>query len=313
MIAGYPKIFAMGAHYIPNIFVGAVECTEKIDGSQFGFGISPSGELQMRSKGKVMSVHAPEKMFGKAVEFVVSIEERLKGLTGEDGLYLYGEFLESPCHNVMKYGRVPYNHIILFGASIGLRWITEHEELLRLGDLLGLETVPLLFEGVVESVDQIRGVMERDSILGGGQIEGVVVKNFAQPVMIGNLVIPSFAKFVRAEFKERLEKEWGPKFSSADKLQQFIESFKTEARWVKAVQHLREAGSLVNEPKDIGALIKELERDIVEEEELNIKEWLYHHYLSQIVRVAKHGLPEWYKEQLLKRMFPVEEVRDELE
>lgn len=38
-----------------------------------------------------------------------------------------------------------------------------------------------------------------------------------------------------------------------------------EARWHKAVQHLREDGQLVNDMKDIPALLRELNRDLDEE------------------------------------------------
>ena len=39
----YPKIFNVGNNYIPNLLVGRVEVTEKIDGSQFSFGVNKDG------------------------------------------------------------------------------------------------------------------------------------------------------------------------------------------------------------------------------------------------------------------------------
>jgi hypothetical protein len=51
----FPKIFALGTMYIRDIFEGAVEITEKIDGSQFVFGMI-DGKLQLRSKGAVLYV-----------------------------------------------------------------------------------------------------------------------------------------------------------------------------------------------------------------------------------------------------------------
>jgi len=47
----FPKIFTIGCNYILDIFKNEVEITEKVDGSQFGFG-KINGELFLRRKGK---------------------------------------------------------------------------------------------------------------------------------------------------------------------------------------------------------------------------------------------------------------------
>ena len=85
-------------------------------------------------------------------------------------------------------------------------------------------------------------------------------------------------------------------------IQDFMNSFCTEARWQKAVNHMKEDGRLTNSPKDIGTLFKEVHLDIIEEETDNIKEFLYNHFIKDIKRRATRGLPEWYKEQLLKNL-----------
>lgn len=36
------------------------------------------------------------------------------------------------------------------------------------------------------------------------------------------------------------------------------------------------------------------------EEEQNIKQWLWNEFKGNILRTSTHGLPEWYKEKLLK-------------
>jgi hypothetical protein len=131
-------------------------------------------------------------------------------------------------------------------------------------------------------------------------VEGVVVKNYAQTIMIGSKIYPSFGKYVRPEFREKLNKTWT---SGKDKVQEFIDSFRTEARWQKAIQHLQEKGELVNEPKDIGKLVAEVKRDILEEEELNIKNGLYRLFKDTILRKATAGLPEKYKEWLAEKAF----------
>lgn len=57
MIKAFPKIFAIGTDYIKDIFSETVEVSEKIDGSQFGFG-KINGDVFMRSKGAQLFVGA---------------------------------------------------------------------------------------------------------------------------------------------------------------------------------------------------------------------------------------------------------------
>lgn len=304
-IHSYPKIFAVGSDHIPDLFRGSVEVTEKIDGSMFAFGITAEGQLVMRSKGKEMFFEACEKMFTKAANYVDQIQGKLREMAGPQGIFFYGEFLGGPSHNVLKYARVPENHIMVFGAMLGEGWIHDHAEMQRLAAQIDLETVPLLHSGPLETVEGLAAFFERDSILGNEKLEGVVVKNYEQKTIIGQQVFPSFGKYVRAEFKERHAKDWGPKFSEGNKFDLWLESFRAEARWQKAVQHLREAGLLLNEPRDIGVLLKELERDLFEEERANIEKELFRLFKDQITRKARAGFPEWYKEQLAKRAFEV--------
>ncbi len=76
--------------------------------------------------------------------------------------------------------------------------------------------------------------------------------------------------------------------------------YKSEARWNKAVQHLRDNGELTGTPKDIGPLIKEVRQDIIAEEKENIKETLWGISQNDFLATATNGLPQFYKEQLIK-------------
>lgn len=302
-IHSFPKIFAVGSDWIPELFKGPVEITEKIDGSMFAFGVTADRQIVMRSKGKEIFASAPEKMFLKAVNYVESIQDKLLEIAPSQGLTFYGEFLGGPSHNVLKYGRVPKNHVMIFGVLKGEGFVRDHAELTEWADRVGLETVPLLHSKPIDDIQELNTFFERESVLGLEKLEGVVVKNYSRTVIIGSQVFPSFGKYVRAEFKERHAKEWGPKFSEANKMDLWLESFRAEARWQKAVQHLRDNGQLQNEPRDIGILLKELERDLFEEESENIKKELLKLFKDQISRKAKAGFPEWYKAQLAARAF----------
>jgi len=72
--------------------------------------------------------------------------------------------------------------------------------------------------------------------------------------------------------------------------------------WGKAIQHLRDEGELVNEPKDIGPLMKEIKDDLFREQEEYIKQVLFNHYKKDIFNQIKRGFPEYYKKLLRDRV-----------
>lgn len=297
-IPGYPKIYPVGSSVVPDLFKGLVEITEKIDGSMFCFGVSGDKQIVMRSKGKELFFESYEKMFKLAVDWVRLNSDRLLAI-GTDRYY-YAEFLMSPKHNVLSYSRVPKNNLILFGITRGQNMVSDYDELVSCAERLGLEAVPLLYSGEIRNQESLDKFLKRESVLGNAEIEGIVIKNYNVLTEIGGRTFPSFGKYVRPQFKEQLAVEWK---SGKNKLDEYIESFRTEARWQKAVQHLRDGGRLINGPQDIGPLLKEIELDLIEEEKENIKERLFWLFKDQIVRKAKAGLPEWYKEQLARRAF----------
>jgi hypothetical protein len=147
-------------------------------------------------------------------------------------------------------------------------------------------------------------LLQTESILGGPKIEGFVVKNYERKFLLGGQPMPIMAgKFVREDFKEVHRQSWGKKYTGKGRWETFVESFRTEPRWQKAVQHLAERGELENSPRDIGKLIKEVQGDIIGEEKEAIKEFLWSQFGQEVVRTAVKGLPEWWKEKLLSRSF----------
>lgn len=62
--SAFPKILHIGNKQISDLFDGVVEITEKVDGSQLGFG-KVNGELFVRSKGKEQDLDNPDMMFEK--------------------------------------------------------------------------------------------------------------------------------------------------------------------------------------------------------------------------------------------------------
>ena len=299
MISAFPKIFTIGDNYISSIFNDPVEITEKVDGSQFVFG-RVDDILYCRSKGKVIVFDAPEKMFNLAVDYVLSIQDMV-----ENNTIYYCEYLNKSKHNVIAYDTTPKNHLALFGISrIDKSFISSHTNLCVYADAMDIDIVPLLYSGKINNPKEIHALLDADSYLGGSKIEGVVVKNYSQPFLLGGQPIPLMAgKYVSEKFKEKHRTDWKGHHTGKGKWDLFKAGFRTDARWQKAVQHLRDNGELENNPRDIGKLIKEINRDITEEEQENIKNFLWKLFGNEVLRKSTAGFPEWYKEQLLENAF----------
>ena len=294
--AAFPKILHLGDKQISTLFDGEVEITEKVDGSQLGFG-KVDGELFVRSKGKEQDLDNPDTMFQGAVEYIKTIADRIP-----ENITLYGEWLNKPKHNTLAYDRTPKNGIALFGVYDPVT--REHFGMDTIADWaakLDVETVPLLFRGEANAEGVLEMVKEQVSFLGGQNIEGVVVKAYKPWMFMGQMSQTVMSgKYVTEEFKEVHIKNWKKENTGKGKLEVAVSQYKTEARWNKAIQHLRDSGELTASPKDIGPLIKEIKRDVTEEEKENIKDQLWNIYNDQFLRAATDGFPQWFKEKLVK-------------
>src|ERR1043166_6393267 len=119
----YPSVFALGHKHLAELLLDPVLVEEKVDGSQFSFGVfNPDEEwngLRCRSKGVQLNVFAPDRMFEKGGDVV-------KGLAGSlrPGWTYRTEYLAKPKHNALAYDRIPRHHIIVFDINTG------HEEYL---------------------------------------------------------------------------------------------------------------------------------------------------------------------------------------
>jgi hypothetical protein len=292
MIRSYGKVLAIGHRGIANLFDGPVEIQEKVDGSQFSFG-RYDGELVCRSRNTVLN-DPPEKMFTKAMDAV-------RNMALHDGWTYRGEYLQKPCHNSLCYERYPDKHVIVFDIDRGIEDYLDSKERYLECKRLGLEAIPVLDTCQITDTESLLAYLDKISVLGGVKIEGIVVKNYR---LFGEDGHALKGKFVSEQFKEIHRKEWKAKNPNASDIKRTIgESLQTEARWHKAVQHMREDGTLTDSPKDIGPLIKAINQDVLDECTDDIKERLFKWAWKDIARVLCHGMPQWYKEQLLKNAF----------
>jgi len=290
----YPKIYALGHSAISDLLRDEVTVEEKVDGSQFSFGIF-NGEIKCRSKGCQIVIDAPEKMFSKAVETVKSLAPLL-----HEGWTYRAEYLQKPKHNTIAYNRIPHMHLIGFDIASGHETYLNYKDKAAEFERLGLEYVRE-FKCDIRNPEEILKLLENDSVLGGHKIEGVVIKNYTRYTRDGKTMM---GKYVSEAFKERNSKEWK---KSNPNGRDFIANlgliYNTEARWHKSIQHLKEEGKLTNTPKDIGLLIKEIANDTKEECREEIMNSLFAYAWPFISRGIIRGFPEFYKQLLMESQF----------
>jgi|SRR5579864_110839 len=294
----YPSIYSFGHRVVKDILKDPVYVQEKVDGSQFSFGLDEEGNVITRSKGADIYAETADKLFKAAVEYVHSIKDKLT-----PGYTYRGEVLCRPRHNTLAYDRVPRHNVVIFDVNTGEECYMPYSEVVQEAARLDLEVVPLLHAGIVSSVEQFQEILKTMSFLGGQKIEGVVVK----PIGYNQFGIDKkalMAKYVSEEFKEVHGGNWKQSNPSNNEVVEKVALlYKTPARWNKAIQHLREAGQIEDSPRDIGKILAEIQKDTLKECENEIKEELFKAAWPKIGRILIAGFPEWYKEQLLKKQF----------
>lgn len=294
----YPKVYNLGHAAVSELFEDPVVVEEKLDGSQFSFGIH-GGELKVRSKGREFHIENPDDLFKPACETVQEIQDSL-----QEGWTYRGEAFKSRHHNHLTYDRVPEGKIALFDIEVGDSAFLSPEEKHKEFERLGLEFVPVFYEGEVDSLEQVKEFMEQESFLGGPKIEGMVFKNYQRFDVRGHALM---GKYVSSAFREAAGISYKKKNpTSKDILNQLTEIYRTQARWDKAIQHRRDDGELLEAVQDIGPLCKEIVADVREECEGEIKDYLFKWAWPHLARMLPRGFAEYYKDLLAEKQFSKE-------
>lgn len=290
----YSQIFSMEHKATIPLRSAKVIIEEKVDGSQITFGMI-GGALCIRSKGQEIHIGAVPNIFGPSV---LTIEKLFAEGKLVEGLHYRGEAISKPRHNVLAYARVPIGNIALYDIDDGQCNFLSRQEKEEAALKLGLEVVPLLFEGVLEPGQDLEAFVSKESFLGGQQVEGIVVKpalydlySQDKKVVMGKLVRESFKEIHRGAWKASNP---GPK----DILTELGNQYRTPARWDKALIHLKERSQIEGKAKDIGPLIKEVRDDVERECREDIKDALWAWAWPHVGRKLHAGLPEWYNSLL---------------
>lgn len=291
----YPKVWNLGHKKVIDIFQNEdhVIMQEKYNGSQFSFGVF-DGKLRTRSRRQEFNPDEPPKLFQNSVEHVRSIQGKLV-----EGWTYRSEAIGTRRHNTLEYGRTPKGFLVLYdievSESLFMGWADVQVEASQLGVEYAMTHV---VENLPPSMDDLKTWLDTESTLGDVHVEGVVFKNYDKTTEFGHVMM---AKFVSEAFKEKHRSN--PTFRKGkDFMAALGENYRTEARWQKAVEHLRAEGRLEDDPRDIGQLMKEINIDFEEECREEIQIALWNHFRKDVIRHVTKGMPEWYKEQLAAKV-----------
>lgn len=279
---------------------------EKYDGSQFRFGIK-DGKRWFGSKSvDFTDVRPVDKMFKLAVEKAneaIDTFEKTRGKINSD-ITFFAEYISKPKHNTLTYDHVPTNHFVLFDVFFNtLNCWGFPEEVIKYAESLNVDYARKFMEiSNFPTLDIVNNLLINTSSLGGTTIEGVVIKNYSILVEINGQARPLFYKYVRNEFKELNNKEWNNHPDKQSVANVVTDTVNREAVFRKAVQHLEESGNALGDMKDMKELISSVYDDLEQEYKDAIAEKLYRKFEKDIKNQIVHGLPEYYKEYLFKKM-----------
>lgn len=296
-IHSYSKVYALGHSQLVGLTDEPVLIAEKLDGSQFGFGIL-EGVLRFRSKGVVVYPQDTTSMFANGVAAICEIADQLTA-----GYIYRCEYFKTRKQNAIQYDRVPARHVVIFDIedmNAGPYHFLAPDKVQAECERLGLEHVVPEAYDMVTSKEMLEVHMKKPSLLGGPR-EGVVLKNYSRCTADGKTMM---GKYVSEKFKEVNSLNW--KVTNPNKgnvVATLIERLSCEARYLKAVQHLRERGELTETVQDIGPLIREVQTDVLTEETERIKEALFQWAKGDITRGISGKIPQWYKDVLAAKQF----------
>lgn len=294
----YGKTFALGHRATKGLLDKPVVVEEKVDGSQISWGLLGNPpRLSARSKRLALDLDEPPNLFAPSVASIGRMAE--DGLLSP-GVVYRGEAVSRPRHNTLAYDRVPEGHIALFDVDAGTQDYLDYEQKAQVATRLGIEAVPLLFEGMLSSAARLERLLELDSFLGGPRIEGVVIKRAHQVPLFGEDGLPIRAKFVSEKFKEAhaLNPDW-KRLKQTEFLKVLAESVSGPARWEKVVTGLVAEGLIEGgTPVEIGRIIRHIREDVREECLGDLKDRLWKHFEKRFDAHVTRGFPEWYKKRL---------------
>ncbi len=297
---GYPKIVANNGlnrewtGHNANWWID-----EKVDGSNLSF-VLQGTDIVFMNRNSVIS-----KPYGWVFDKAISALSTLKKHLVLDHVY-HGECIAKPKHNVIQYERVPKFYFVLFDIQDEDGTFLKRHDVVNAAKFLGIECVQCFHINDSEStqptqiVDHLFKCFANGSIVsmfGGTAPEGIVIKHPSY-LKSNHKVVATKIKVVRDEFKEMHRN--GNKLAEKqvvtpqDSLDRIMSWYSADVRWRKATFRLRDQGKITgleeNAEKERQAIMNEARRDFQEEEEENLKAFLWAEFGQTLVQRITDGL-----------------------
>jgi hypothetical protein len=241
------------------------------------------GRLHVRSKGAEIDPNGDKHgQFTASVAHIKSVQANMT----RGSVYRF-EAMSRPKHNVLAYERVPAGNLVLYDVfESGSPY--SPAALAACAALLNVEPIQQLFYGLADE-SMLKDFLTAKPQLGGAMVEGVVIKNYALNLK---------GKFVAPRFQEIMHNR-PPRAPKESPVVDLGRKYCSEARWEKAIAHLRDEGKVGEqlEHKDIGTIIREVQRDIIDECGDEIRQELFNAYAKELRGAWIQGLPDWVQKQ----------------
>lgn len=269
----YPKIPAFGYDGTDDILDGDVVITPKIDGSNVAVWLTNDSYKAARRNGFLNRDNGSFQVFEDFLEREWKSNVAMQEMASRtDALVIFGEFTNN--QNKLKYERK--EPIIIFDTAYTtvdeqgdthLRF-NPFDYTQAVAEQLGWPIVPVLFQGPGRDIGNVEQLIEsylnKPSVLGGPNEEGVVVKSYGRTTKYGRNY---FCKLVTAEYAESKRVRSKVTKVGSGIGEWAVASYLTPARLEKAIQKMKEEGRWNEETarKNIGPLIGVVTKDIHDE------------------------------------------------
>ena len=264
----YPKIYSLGDDENKDIFEyvdDEIIVEEKCDGGNGSFWLEDGG-LHLGSRNRDLTTDEDDKTFSKQRKYLHEV------LAGKEICSDYIYYIEWMARHTIAYETAPD----VIALDVRLKHKAFEEEGVRGFFLnrdakevefkrLGLEVVPLVWRGKAKELRKMElGDLITQSKYYNGQMEGVVIKNYARKAPTGNHQI--FAKIVADCFKENNKAVFGSIKSANTDTIKIVDEFCTDARVRKMVMKAVNELNLPLNLKLMNIVPSAVIKDVVQEE-----------------------------------------------
>lgn len=275
---------------------------EKVDGSQLSFFKENNDILYYNKETKVDKT---KKDFNASTTMLITLIDILN----ENYIY-HGESICRIKHNVNNYKRTPSKFFIMFDIydKVAKRYL-DLKLFIEECNRIGLEYVQLLYCNdnpdiiPIDKCEEIMNLINENKIESslGGKIEGMVIKN---NVIENNKIISKKVKYVCKEFQERHKIKQRKVIRTPDEfLIELGNEFSTEARFIKATQHIKEKNLQINKENIKDEYINELDTDLLSEYAYILKLNLWCEFAPIIKIYARFGIGRWYNNLIKNEIY----------